>query len=193
MSKATDAMVRALQAWDTTVLPTSRDGMMFEAMEGLREALKDAQATGYVECKAEKMSVVMGIDPGTSTGIAHYKDGKLALLVTLRPENIARYIAVQVPDRVIFEDSRLQSKVWTPVKGAAALKVARNIGEIDAWCKLITAVCADMGIPSHGISPKQKGAKLNAAQFAALTGWTADSNEHTRDAAHVAWPYRSAK
>ena len=28
---------------------------------------------------------------------------------------------------------------------------------------------------------------------ARITGWTGASNEHTRDAAMVAWPYRSAK
>lgn len=137
--------------------------------------------------------LVMGVDPGANTGIAHYEDGKLALLVTITPCKIARYIERIAPDRVIFEDSRLQSKVWTPAKGAAALKVARNVGEIDAWCRLITAVCEELGIPAHGISPKGKGAKVNAAQFAKLTGWTASSNEHTRDGAMVAWPYRGAK
>ena len=139
------------------------------------------------------MSIIMGIDPGVNTGVAYFSGGKLMKLVTTQPEKIARNIEASMPARVIFEDSRLQSKVWTPVKGAAALKVARNIGEIDAWCKLITAVCAELGIPSHGISPKQKGAKLNAAQFASLTGWTLDSNEHTRDGAMIAWPYRGAK
>lgn len=136
---------------------------------------------------------IMGIDPGANTGIAHYESGRLALLLTITPCKLTRYIERIAPSRVIFEDSRLQSKVWTPAKGAAALKVARNVGEIDAWCRLITAVCEELGIPAHGISPKGKGAKLNAAQFAALTGWTAPSNEHNRDAAHVAFPYRGAR
>lgn len=136
---------------------------------------------------------IIGIDPGAHTGIAHYEGGTLALLATIRPEQLDRYITGHKPERVVFEDSRLQSKVWTPAKGAAALKVARNIGEIDAWCRLITAICAELGIPAHGISPKGKGAKLNAAQFAAVTGWTASSNEHNRDAAMIAHPYRRAK
>lgn len=99
-----------------------------------------------------------------------------------------------MPDRVVFEDSRLQSHVWTSVPSkAAALKMARNIGQIDAWCTLITAVCADLGIAAHGISPAGKGGKLNAAEFERLTGWVGRSNEHERDAAVVAWKYRGAK
>ena len=137
-------------------------------------------------------TVILGLDPGASTGCAIYRAGKLAHLETIAPEDIADYISQVAPARVIFEDSRLQSKVWTPVKGDAALKVARNIGEIDAWCRLITAVCARLGIPAHGISPKGKGAKTSAEQFAAATGWTGKSNEHTRDGAMVAYPYRGA-
>lgn len=138
------------------------------------------------------MTVILGLDPGCATGCAIYRAGTLAHLETIAPEDIADYIAQAAPDRVIFEDSRLQSKVWTPVKGAAALKVARNIGEIDAWCRLITAVCERLGIPAHGISPKDKGAKLTSDQFAAVTGWGKRCNQHERDAAMLAHPYRGA-
>lgn len=140
------------------------------------------------------MSIILGIDPGTNTGAAIYIDGKLSRLATISPVQMARYITNLMPDRVVFEDSRLQTHAWTTVKSrAAALKMARNVGEVDAWCKLITAICADLGIPAHGISPRGKGAKLKAEEFAVLTGWTASSNEHSRDAAHVAWPYRGAR
>lgn len=137
-------------------------------------------------------TVILGLDPGASTGCAIYRAGVLVHLETIAPEGIADYIFQVGPTRVIFEDSRLQTKVWTPAKGAAALKVARNIGEIDAWCRLITAVCERYSIPAHGISPKDKGAKTDAVRFAAITGWTGKSNEHTRDGAMVAWPYRGA-
>lgn len=54
-------------------------------------------------------------------------------------------------------------------------------------------ICAKLEIPAHGISPTRKGAKVDAERFAAITGWEGSSNEHTRDAAMVAWPYRGAK
>ncbi len=135
--------------------------------------------------------LIIGIDPGSNTGVAVYDEGRLVRLMTVEPMHIGAILAGHSPERVIFEDSRLQTHTWTQAKTrAAALKMARNVGEVDAWCRLIVAECEKLGIPAHGISPKRKGAKLDAAQFEAATGWTGSSNEHTRDAAMVAFPYR---
>ena len=137
--------------------------------------------------------MIVGIDPGQQTGIAVFESGKLWKLDTIDPFEIVAYITAAKPARVIFEDSRLISHMFTTVKSRpAALKMARNVGEIDAWCKLIVATCGQLGIPAYGISPKNKGAKLDAAQFKAETGWAEQSNQHNRDAAMVAWPYRKA-
>ena len=140
--------------------------------------------------------LILGIDPGANTGIASYINGKLMHLATVAPVDIAERIEATRPARVVFEDSRLQSHAWTAQAKAsrgAALATARSLGEVDAWCKLIVAICAKLDIPAHGISPKSKGAKVDAARFAEITGWTGASNEHTRDAAMVAYPYRNAK
>ena len=140
------------------------------------------------------MTIIIGIDPGASTGIAVFQNGALWKLETIAPHQIAGYLAAGRPGRVVFEDSRLTSFMFTTVKSrAAALKMARNVGEIDAWCSLIVSQCAELGIPAHGISPQGKGAKLAAAQFNLFTGWTGKSNQHERDGAMVAWPYRRAK
>ena len=142
------------------------------------------------------MSVILGIDPGADTGLAIFIDGKLVRLDTILPHSIGHSIGELLPHRVVFEDSRLQSHAWNAQKKAnrgAALAAARSVGQVDAWCKLITLVCADLGIASHGISPKAKGAKRGAENFAIYTGWTHSSNQHERDAAMVAWPYRGAK
>ena len=140
------------------------------------------------------MSTILGMDPGAHTGVATFTGGKLVHLATIEPVDIAAYIEIARPARVVFEDSRLLSHTWTTIKSRpAALKMARNVGEVDAWCKLIVAVCAQLDIPAHGISPKGKGAKVGAPEFERITGWTGASNEHTRDAAMVAWPFRGAK
>lgn len=137
------------------------------------------------------MKIVIGIDPGQNTGVATFQNGTLHSLQTIAPHQLQEVIAGA--GRVIFEDSRLISFMFTTVKSRpAALKMARNVGQVDAWCNLIVAICEQLGIPVHGISPKQKGAKLNAVQFEKMTGWTGPSNEHTRDAAAVAWSYRRA-
>ena len=140
------------------------------------------------------MSVILGIDPGSNTGMANYTNGRLILLASVEPVEIAGYIESLRPDRVVFEDSRLLSHTWTTIKSRpAALKMARNVGEVDAWCKLIVAVCESLSIAAHGISPKAKGEKLGSEAFNRVTGWVGPSNQHMRDAAMVAWPYRGAK
>ena len=137
------------------------------------------------------MSLILGMDPGVNTGVAHFLDGALAKLETIGPHEIERKLREAMPVRVVFEDSRLQSHTWTRGKNAAAnAKMARNVGQVDAWCRLITEICGELGIAAHGISPAAKGAKVEAEAFARITGWTGPSNEHTRDAAMVAWPYR---
>lgn len=137
--------------------------------------------------------IVLGIDPGASTGCAIYRAGVLVHLQTIQPHELDSYITEVRPAQVIFEDSRLQSHIWTPAKGAAALRIARNIGEIDAWCRLITAICERMSIPARGISPRDKGSKLTAQQFELMARWSGRSNQHERDAGVVAWRHRGAK
>lgn len=150
------------------------------------------------------MAVVIGIDPGQHTGVALYVGGQLDNLLTLAPWNITAFIqqlhATPGINRVIYEDSRLQSHIFSAHKPGnkrelshpEQLKIARNVGQIDAWCHVITNVCSERGITCHGISPAKKGAKLDAKQFESVTGWTAASNQHGRDAAMVAWKYRRA-
>lgn len=135
--------------------------------------------------------LILGIDPGLKTGIAHFDGGKLTHLETVHPADIPNVLQQHKPARVVFEDSRLQSHVWGRGTGvAAAAKVARNVGEVDAWCRLIEHTCSKLDIKCHGVSPQSKGRKLNAQKFERLTGWTQSSNQHERDSAIVAWQFR---
>ena len=135
--------------------------------------------------------LILGLDPGVRTGVAHFEGGKLTHLETVHPADIPQVLLQHRPARVVFEDSRLQSHVWGRGTGAAAAaKVARNVGEIDAWCRLIEHTCSNLGIKCHGVSPQGKGRKLDALQFERLTGWVRSTNQHERDAAVVAWGFR---
>ena len=134
---------------------------------------------------------LIGIDPGASTGVAVFRSGSLCNLMTWAPHEIPAELACFWPDRVIFEDSRLISPVWSrSTTQAARVKIARNVGQVDAVCSLIVSVCSELGIPARGISPRAKGAKLTAEQFERVTGWSARCNQHERDAAMTAWPHR---
>ena len=139
---------------------------------------------------------VIGIDPGVNTGMAVYEDGELHLLQTIEPHQIAWYLSqYQVePLFVVFEDSRLQSHIWVPSqsKGIAA-NIARKVGMVDAWCYLIERVCDEYDIAYMRISPKAKGGKVDAELFKKITRWDKRSNQHERDAAMVAWHFRSKK
>jgi len=143
--------------------------------------------------------IILGIDPGQHTGVATFVDGALTSLETIPPHHLERLMSERNPARVIFEDSRLQSHIFSAHKHGprlshpAQLKVARNVGQIDAWCSLIFELCAEMGTACHGISPAHKGAKLNATQFTTRTGWAGSSNQHERDAAMCAYPYRGVR
>lgn len=134
---------------------------------------------------------IIGIDPGTHTGMAFFEGGKLVELRTIHPLTIYDVLAASKATRVIYEDSRLTSPVWDRgTTTAARIKIARNVGQVDFICGLIVEACARIGIDALGISPKGKGAKLDAAQFEKVTGWATRSNSHERDAAMVAWKYR---
>lgn len=136
----------------------------------------------------------IGIDPGQRTGVAIYRDGKLCELRTVSPADIEALIVEHAPALVVFEDSRMQSPVFSRgTNPRAMLKIARNVGEIDQLCRQIEDICKRLGIKCIGVSPHRKGRKLNAKRFAVATGWTALSNRHTRDAAMVAWLYRRAQ
>jgi len=140
--------------------------------------------------------IVLGIDPGEQTGVARYEDGELIDLDTRAPVELLDLLREVAPDRVVYEDSRLQSRVWVSGAHAGArakgLSIARDIGRVDARCADLVAACERLSIPAHGISPQAKGAKMDAEQFARLTGWARRCNQHERDAAMVAWPYRRA-
>ena len=65
----------------------------------------------------------------------------------MHPADIPNVLLQHQPAHVVFEDSRLQSHVWGRGTGvAAAAKVARNVGEVDAWCRLIEHTCSKLGI-----------------------------------------------
>ena len=138
------------------------------------------------------MSRILGIDPGQRTGLAWFVDGRISNLETVPPHHVERILRGVKPPAVVFEDSRLQPHTWTRgVSLAASSKMARNVGQIDAWCILVQEVCHELSIACLGISPRDKGPKLDAQAFAQVTGWEGKSNQHERDAAMVAWRYRN--
>ena len=136
--------------------------------------------------------IVLGIDPGQHNGLAIFNDGKLIDLKTVAPIDLNQSIRDVQPALVVFEDSRLQSTTFVrQANYAQMLKIARNVGMVDALCGLISDICIVDKIKAIPISPKDKGAKVNSERFKSITGWEKQSNQHCRDAAMIAWKFRS--
>jgi hypothetical protein len=126
--------------------------------------------------------LMIGIDPGVTTGVAAW-DGQALQSVTSM-SICAAMTHVQVLHQagrlhsVTFEDARLRT--WYGSKGREALQGA---GSIKRDCQIWAEWLGMLGCPYKSISPQAKGAKVDAAAFARLTGWTARTNNHARDAA----------
>lgn len=144
---------------------------------------------------------ILGIDPGETTGVATFVGGVLRQLDSATAATalgkLEGMFALHLGRvMVVLEDSRLTKKVFTAPNAspAARLKIARNIGEVDGMCKRILELCALHGVPCLSISPLGKGTKIKKQDvFNAHTGWSGKSNQHTRDAAMVAWPHRNKR
>jgi hypothetical protein len=132
---------------------------------------------------------VIGLDPGAEFGIAVYIDGKLT---ELRTGNISEATHSHVDaDLLVYEDARQQSNIFSAVGNVRTkMKIAQDVGGIKMLCAFVEFFRLRSNMPLIGVSPRQKGKKLNAAQFKAITGWSKPSNQHTRDAAMVAFKYR---
>lgn len=154
-------------------------------------------AAGVSSLAAEdvKSTVVLGIDPGRHTGLAWYRGAKLVELLTVAPEQLVPILQSTDITTVVFEDSRKTRHTWGrgPASVGAMRKIARNVGQIDAWCIQIEVLCKTCGIACIGLSPREKGAKVSPNDFARITGFQGRSNQHERDAAMVAWPFRAMR
>lgn len=172
----------------------------------VRAAKVAAQTRQQVKLRAYEDSTsvrIVGIDPGEHMGLAFFCDGALTGMSESSPVELIDVLDGFLQSRValvVFEDSRKQSSVWT-AQGSMAQrqKMARNVGEIDAWCRLIEGRCDRLGIPCLGLAPSEKagsatGKKLSEEAFRHFTGWKGErTNQHKRDAALVAWAFRGCR
>lgn len=127
---------------------------------------------------------VLGIDPGKNTGMA-LLNIKTEVLEQLWTDNFWGAIAyakanahhlhscvVEVPDT---------KHVWQSSKGntAALQRTAVHVGGVIREAEILSQGIELLGIKLIITPPR---GKVDKEQFARLTGWTRQSNEHTRDA-----------
>ena len=129
--------------------------------------------------------IVVGIDPGVSTGVALWDcaDKRLRDVLTLGILQAQQHVLTLKNlgnlSHIVMEDARLRTG-WFGENSAAKQQGA---GSIKRDCSIWTEFCDMHGILLRSVSPKHKGAKVDAAMFAKLTKWEGRTSEHARDAA----------
>ena len=137
---------------------------------------------------------VIGIDPGTHTGLAVW-NGSTFTEVTSLPLHAALLRVKELNTRlgfkgngvvVVFEDARLRK--WYGTASARQDRARlQGAGSVKRDCAIWEEALTDWGIQFAKVAPKNNYTKMTAEAFARLTGWTERTNEHGRDAAMLVW------
>lgn len=135
------------------------------------------------------MSIVVGIDPGTNTGMAVW-DSSTRQFLDIRTTGIVeamRYLqdlqSERQIDLVVFEDAR--QRKWIPrERDIAQLKGrAMGAGSVKRDCAIWEEFCKVYALDYRCPPPRKGLTKLTDTHFRGLTGYDGRTNEHGRDAA----------
>ena len=136
---------------------------------------------------------VLGIDPGTTTGLAAVESpasSSVAFVESATPlETICRLAAWAEAGALAgayVEDSRelpIYARHGAKNRGARD-RVARSVGGVDTLTAIYVDLLASLGVPCATVEPV-KAAKWDAETCERLTGWRARSNQHGRDALRI--------
>ena len=131
-------------------------------------------------------SIMVGVDPGVSTGLAMWDRlrQKLvsvdAVMIHEAWQAILILHLAGALHSVTFEDARLRTGYF----GKNAKAKQQGAGSVKRDCTIWADFLGGHGIPFKTVSPLKKGAKVDAATFIKLSGgWQGRTNEHGRDAA----------
>ena len=128
--------------------------------------------------------LVIGIDPGTHTGVAVWdsKEGKFLSLETLpihRAMVEVMNLRIGRDVQVVFEDAR--QRKWYG-KGDTNAKL-QGAGSVKRDCSIWEEFCKDYGIPFRAIPPVKGATKVSAEYFKMVSHYQGRTSEHSRDAA----------
>jgi hypothetical protein len=151
--------------------------------------------------EAETQVIAIGIDPGVTTGYAVW-DGEGFRLIEVRSMGIIRAMQAALDMRatlvralgsagledliVIVEDARKRGvfdKADKEEAGYAKGARREGVGSIKRDCSIWEEFLRHHGIPYEMRRPI--ATKRDAERFARETGWTQQTNEHSRDAAMI--------
>lgn len=131
----------------------------------------------------KKYSHVIGIDPGTNTGLAiwsrvkkEYSLIKTCSIVEAQDIILKCYDCHHTFIRI--EDAR--QRTWF---GSVGREVLQGVGSVKRDCNIWEEFCRYYGYEFELVHPKRSKTKMSVKQFKALTGYKGSTSEHARDAA----------
>lgn len=136
------------------------------------------------------MGLLIGLDPGTQTGLAVWdtKSRTLTRVVTLRLYQAFEVIRHEYREadgdiEIFFEDAR--QRKWIPRERNLSEYRGRlmGAGSVKRDCEIWEEFCVGYGIRFHAIPPRKGATKWDADYFKKVTGWTGRTSNHARDAA----------
>lgn len=134
-----------------------------------------------------KIRFLVGIDPGTKTGVALWDRQEKKLL---RAETVGIIEALDMVEKwfsgtvlkneveLRFEDARLRR--WF---GNSDRERLQGVGSVKRDSAIWQEFCEFHGIKFKAIAPKNNRTKTTPHYFKRLTGWQKRTSEHARDAA----------
>lgn len=137
------------------------------------------------------MKLILGIDPGTHTGIALW-DAETQLFVNVEEmqvhralETVANLIKSRPGLPVIFEDAR--QRQWF---GNTGREVLQGAGAAKRDATIWEHFLEDQGVPYIARKPSSGSTKWTTDQFKRLTKWEQRTNEHCRDAGVLVYGFK---
>ncbi len=144
------------------------------------------------------MTHILGIDPGTQTGVALWNAevGRF-LAVNSFPlhralEYVTNYLRGYSCAPVIFEDAR--QRQWFGAADERQRKygaaIREGVGSVKRDCTIWEEFLQDSGVPYLARKPSSGSTKWKAEQFKRLTKWDGPTNEHGRDAGVLVYGFK---
>lgn len=137
--------------------------------------------------------LLVGIDPGVTTGFAVWDTQQRALLAVeghgiLQAMTQVQWLHAGGPLAaagqvlVIFEDAR-NHRVRFGRNARKGARILQGVGSVKRDCAMWEEFLEREGIPYVTAKPRRRATKKDAELFRKITGWEHRTNEHGRDAA----------